>query len=55
VWRWWRWSFTVAFMGGGGDALIDDGAYILLQLEEGEGVRRGWSIKNEGARRGAHR
>jgi hypothetical protein len=42
VWRRRRRSFTVAFVGGD--------AYMLLWLEEGEGVRRGWSIENEGAR-----
>jgi hypothetical protein len=55
VWRRQRWSFTAAFTDGNDDAMTDSGAYMLLWLEEGEGVRRGWSIENEGAQRGAHR
>jgi hypothetical protein len=55
VWRRRRWSFTAAFMSGGDDIVTDSGAYMLLWLEEGDGVRRGWSIENEGARRGAYR
>jgi hypothetical protein len=53
--RWRRRSFTTSFAGGSGDAVIGGGTYMLLQLEEGEGVMTGWSIENEGARRGAHR
>jgi hypothetical protein len=48
VWRRRRWSFTAAFVGGDGDIVTGSDAYMLLWLEEGEWVRRGWSVENEG-------